>query len=170
MSTVAMRTAVAFGVLAAAAACTSSPDTKSSEASTPKTTTEGGCTVTVANYGPTPAQYDELGGDLVWVEGPAGIAVLWYARTATVTTIGTNGTMGSDRNTKTLWIADDEPGELTLTATNLATGEAEVLQTHEAGTNFPTVPVLPTEGCWELSVTGADGEIASVQVRAEDMA
>ncbi|GAB3307614.1 hypothetical protein EK0264_07000 [Epidermidibacterium keratini] len=163
---------VAIGVLAVAAGCTSANEADPAPTPTtaaPETTVDGGCTVTVANYGPVPEGYAEVAGDVVWVDGPAGIAVLMYAGTSGATTIGTDGAMGPGRNTKILWISNDEPGAMTLTATKVETGAELVLATHDAGTNFPSTPVLPSEGCWKLSVTNADGVIASVLVRAETM-
>ncbi|MDP9094518.1 MAG: hypothetical protein M3N95_16660 [Actinomycetota bacterium] len=87
-----------------------------------------------------------------WIGDSNAVAVLFYAPTADIT-IGTHGTSGVGRTSKILWFVAGSPAEpLTMRARNLTTG-SRVVQTFEGAGGYPSIPLLPDAGCWDLLET-----------------
>lgn len=125
------------------------------------------CPITEHHDEPLPEPFSAtINGPTIWMGGPDAFAVLFYAQGGNDLTIGTNGTNGLGVNSKILWLVDGKPdGPLTMDAINLTSG-TEITQEVDGGGSFPSIPVLPDEGCWRIAISVEGSERLTIVVPA----
>lgn len=159
-------TILSAGLLAGVVGCTG----ETSESTSPRPTSAAPSSVPINHCATTPIEHGALPATFTkyiekmpnWIGDGKAAAILFYAD-GEDTVIPTRG-----QGSKILWLVDGKPdGPITLDATNLTTG-TRVIQDFEGGGNFPSRPVLPDPGCWQIDAKlGAKTVISVVLVAKE---
>lgn len=99
-----------------------------------------------------------------WIGDERFAAVLFYA-TAADQTMRAGGTMGGGLSTKILWWVASGGDDLLIRGTEARSGRTFTQQvTGIGGGQFPSVPVVPSAGCWTLTETVAGRTVGAITI------
>lgn len=160
--------ALSAGLVAGVVGCTGDTSKSAAPRSSsvaPSSVPINHCTTTPVEHGALPATFAKYIKAIPnWIGNGTAAAILFYAE-GEDTVIPTRG-----QGSKILWLVDGKPdGPITLDATNLTTG-TRVVQDFEGGGNFPSRPVLPDPGCWQIEAKLGPKTVMSVVLVAKEPA
>ncbi len=149
------------------AASTSAPVSAPRPSSTPRSPVTAGCAVTTVRSDPLPVAVPGFvpGTTGPWMGSDHFVAYLFYTVGTTDPTMRAGGRMSPGLSTKIFWWIPDGGDTLVIHGVEATSGRSFTQRfAGIGGGQFPSAPVVPSEGCWTLTESIAGKTVGAITI------